>query len=147
MAKANSNYVKNRLKISLDYPFKWDTEKSHDSAQYDTVRNLTPRRMILRRTSEKYEYLGEILTKIENILIQWSVAQAGSNDEKKTGGRKSRWTVPLIRRTAVQVVCKRNRPLLSLTRVMCRKAQPCLGIFPISTRLVRTPFHKPRATC
>ena len=85
MAKANSNYVKNMLKISLDYPFKRDTEKSHDSAQYDTVRNLTPRRMILRRTSEKYEYLGEILTKIENILIQWSVAQAGSNDEKKLG--------------------------------------------------------------
>ena len=85
MAKANSNYVKNRLKISLDYPFKRDTEKPHDSAQDDTVRNLTPRRMILPRTSEKYEYLGEILTKIENILIQWSVAQAGSNDETNWG--------------------------------------------------------------
>ena len=28
------------------------------------------------------------------MLTHWSVAQAGSND-KKTGGRKSRWTVPL----------------------------------------------------
>ena len=32
--------------------------------------------------------------KNENILTHWSVAQAGSNDEKN-GGRKSRWTVPL----------------------------------------------------
>ena len=34
------------------------------------------------------------LTKIENILTRWSVAQAGLNDEK-TGSRKSRWSVPL----------------------------------------------------
>ena len=32
--------------------------------------------------------------KTENILTHWSVAQAGSNDEKN-GGQKSRWTVPL----------------------------------------------------
>ena len=38
--------------------------------------------------------LREILTKIENILTHWSVAQAGSNKEKY-GGRKSRWTVSL----------------------------------------------------
>ena len=40
-----------------------------------------PRSMILRRVSFfsilKYEYLGEN----ENILIHWSVAQTGSNDE------------------------------------------------------------------
>ena len=48
-------------------------------------------------------YWGEIFTKksinstkskIENILTHWSVAQAGSNDEK-TEGRKSCWTVSL----------------------------------------------------
>ena len=47
-----------------------------------------------RGDSEKLEELGEILTKIEIFLTTWSVAQAGSNDEKK-GGRKSRWTVPI----------------------------------------------------
>ena len=36
----------------------------------------------------------EILTKIENSLTHWSVAQTGSNDEK-TGSRKYCWTVPL----------------------------------------------------
>ena len=41
-----------------------------------------------------FEYLSENQTKNETILIHWSVAQAGLNDEK-TGGRKSRWTVPL----------------------------------------------------
>ena len=46
-----SNYEKNRSKISLDCPFKYDTENSNDSAQYDTVQNLTPRSMILRRAS------------------------------------------------------------------------------------------------
>ena len=42
-----------------------------------------------------FEYLRENETKFENILTHWSVAQAGSNDEKKTWGEKSRWTVPL----------------------------------------------------
>ena len=40
--------------------------------------------------------LSEILLKskiLVHILTHWSVAQTGSN-EKKTGGRKSRWTVP-----------------------------------------------------
>ena len=32
-------------------------------------------------------------TKLETILTRWSVAQAGSNDEKNWG-QKSRWTVP-----------------------------------------------------
>ena len=31
----------------------------------------------------KFEYLREISTKIENILTHWSVAQTGSNEEKK----------------------------------------------------------------
>ena len=39
---------KNRLKILLDFPFKYDTEKSNDSAQYHTAQNLTLRSMILR---------------------------------------------------------------------------------------------------
>ena len=35
-------------------------------------------------------------SRIVNILTHWSGAQVGSNyEEKKTGGRKSRWTVPL----------------------------------------------------
>ena len=50
--------------------------------------------MILRGTSKKFEYLGENETEFENILTHWSVAQAGSN-HKKTGGPKSRWTIPL----------------------------------------------------
>ena len=53
--------------------------------------------MILRGVSFltlKFEYLSEVLTKIENILTHWSVAKAGLDCEK-TGGRKSRWTVPL----------------------------------------------------
>ena len=62
-----------------------DTEKTHDSAQYNTARNLTPRRMIMRGTSEKLEYLSKNETKKENILTHWSVAQAGSNDEKNWG--------------------------------------------------------------
>ena len=56
--------------------------------------HMTQPSMILRVSSEKYEYLGENETKNSNIFTNWSVAQAGSND-KKTGGRKSRWTVPL----------------------------------------------------
>ena len=35
-----------------------------------------PRSIILRRDSEKYEYLSE------TILTRWSEAQAGQNDEK-----------------------------------------------------------------
>ena len=87
MAKADSNYEKNRSKILFDLPFKKDTAKSHDSAQYDT-----------ERSSEKFEYLGENETKNETLSTHWSVAQAGSNEEKNWGGgggRKSRWTVPL----------------------------------------------------
>ena len=57
-------------------------EKSLNSAQYDTVRNLTQRSNILRGTSKKIEYLGENKTEFKNILTHCSVAQAGSNDEK-----------------------------------------------------------------
>ena len=49
---------------------------------------LTPHSMILREVSFstlKYEYLGKIETKNKNILTYWSVAQAGSNDEKNLG--------------------------------------------------------------
>ena len=59
---------------------KKDTEKSHGSAQYDSVRNLTPRSIILGGTSEKLEYLGENETEKE--ITHWSEAQAGLNDEK-----------------------------------------------------------------
>ena len=38
-------------------------------------------------TLEKYEYLGEIETKNETILIHWSLVQAGSNDEKNWGSK------------------------------------------------------------
>ena len=53
--------------------------------------------MILRGVSFsilKFNNLIENNTKFENILTHWSVAQAGSSDEKNRG-RKSRWTVPL----------------------------------------------------
>ena len=63
--------------------FKKDTEKSHGSAQYDSVRNLTPRSIILGGTSEKLEYLGENETEKE--ITHWSEAQAGLNDEKNWG--------------------------------------------------------------
>ena len=71
---------KNMKKISLDCPFKKDTEKSLDSAQYDTAQNLTLRSMIMHGTSKQFEYFGENETKNETILTHWSVAQAGSND-------------------------------------------------------------------
>ena len=91
MAQAVSKYEekKNRTQISLYCPLKKDTEKSHYSAQYHTARNLTPRSMILRGTSEKLECLGENETKKENILTRWPVAQAGSNDEKSWGSKIS----------------------------------------------------------
>ena len=48
----------------------------YDSAQYDTAQSqFFP---IL-----KFEYLDENETKNETVLTHWSVAQAGSNDEKK----------------------------------------------------------------
>ena len=50
--------------------------------------------MMLRGTLEKYKYIGENKPKNENILIHWSVAQTGSNDEKNWA-RKRRLTVPL----------------------------------------------------
>ena len=66
-----------------------------DSAQCHTVGRLTLRRKKLHGDSEKFEYLTENQIKIENSLAHWSVTQAGLNDEK-TGGRKSRWSVPLM---------------------------------------------------
>ena len=50
VARADSNYEKNRSKISFDCPLKKDTEKSNESAQYHTAWNLTPRSIILRGT-------------------------------------------------------------------------------------------------
>ena len=38
--------------------------------------------MILRGDSEKYKYLSENETKFEAILTHWSLAQAGSSNEK-----------------------------------------------------------------
>ena len=73
MTKADSNYETNRKKILFDCPFKKDTEKSLDSAQYDTARNLTQRSMILCGASKKFECLGENKTKNEAILTHWSL--------------------------------------------------------------------------
>ena len=56
-----------------------------DFMQYDTARNCTPRSIILRRTLEKYEYLGKNKSKNETILTHRSVAQTGSNDEQNWG--------------------------------------------------------------
>ena len=46
------------------------------------AQNLTPRSIILRGDSEKFEYLSEDESKKEKNLTHWSVAQVGSNDEK-----------------------------------------------------------------
>ena len=43
VTKTDSNNEKNWSKIKLDCPLKKDTEKSLDSVQYDTARNLTQR--------------------------------------------------------------------------------------------------------
>ena len=50
-------------------------------------KKLTPHSRYRYHTadSEKYEYLGGNETQNENILTLWSVAQAGSNDDKKPG--------------------------------------------------------------
>ena len=61
----------------------------YDTVQYDTAQNLTPGSMILCGTSKKYEYLGENVTKFENILTHRSVAQAGSTDAKNRGSKIS----------------------------------------------------------
>ena len=47
---------------------------------------MTPRSMILRGDSKKFEYLGENETKNETILTYWLVAQAGSRLMKKKLG-------------------------------------------------------------
>ena len=52
----------------------WPEEKRGRIHQYDTWGDF-----------KKYEYHGENETKIEIVLTCWSVAQAGSNDEKKWG--------------------------------------------------------------
>ena len=38
--------------------------------------------------------------------MHWSVTQAGSNDEKKIGCQKSRWTVPLMK--SLLATCRKN---------------------------------------
>ena len=78
VTKAESNYEKNWSKSCLTVPLK-RIRKSH----------LTQRSKILRGTSKKFEYLGEYETEFENILTHWSVAQAGSNDEKNWGSKIS----------------------------------------------------------
>ena len=85
MAQAVSNYEEKKIVV---LSFKKDTEKSHGSVQYDSVRNLTPRSIILGGTSEKLEYLGE------NEI-------------------RSRWTVPLMGRGgSLQHTYTENTPLL-----------------------------------
>ena len=66
-------------------------------AQYDTagvsLRALSYCQQPFLKTFA-HSFKGKV-SQIENILTHWSVGQSGSNDEKKTEGRKSRWTVPL----------------------------------------------------
>ena len=54
-----------------------------DSAQYHTAGRLTLRSMILRGDLEKFKYLSENLSKIENSLTHWPEAQAGSNEGRE----------------------------------------------------------------
>ena len=84
-------------------------EKSLDSAQYNTARNLTPRSMIQRGTSKQFEYLGENKTKNETILTHWSVAQTGSNYEKNWGSKIS---LDCPFNVSVNVSCVSCLPLL-----------------------------------
>ena len=48
----------------------------------------------------KFEYLGQNETKYENMLTHWSVAQAGSNDEKMM------LTSYIVVRRVIQIVIK-----------------------------------------
>ena len=76
---------KNRLKILLDCPL-IRVRKSHMTPGSTKLQGAwTLRSIILRRALKKYEYLGEKEIKNETILTQWSLAQAGSNDEKNWG--------------------------------------------------------------
>ena len=70
----------------------------------------------------KFEQLSEILTKVENILTHWSVAQtcAVLNDEKN-GGRKSLWTVPLIVLFCVFTLAS---PCLAAVSALLRPVRP-----------------------
>ena len=43
--------MKKQVENLFDCPFKYDAEKSYDSAQYDIAQNLTPRSMMLRGAS------------------------------------------------------------------------------------------------
>ena len=54
----------------------------------------TPGRLTYRRIIPMKIDLPVYHIQIETILLQWSVTQLGSNEEK-TGGQKSRSTVPL----------------------------------------------------
>ena len=117
LTKEDSKYETNRNKILFDCPFKKVTEKSLDSAQYDTAQNFIPRSMILRGTSKKFEYLGENETKNETILTHWSVAQAGSNYEKNWVSKISldcpfkteAFTTVIIRNCAAYLESDRDR--------------------------------------
>ena len=67
------------------------------------------------------KYLGKIETEFENTLACLSGAQMGSNHEK-TGGRKSRDTLPLrglITWVQVFVECPFTQPLCHLNYVPC----------------------------
>ena len=72
--------------VSFSPRYLYFSVEKTDYPQYDTARSLTPRSIILCWDSEKYEYLSENETKFETILTHWSVAQAGSNDEKNLFG-------------------------------------------------------------
>ena len=81
VAKADSNYEKTVWKSRLTVPLK-RILKSH----------MIPRSMILRRAwLDESETKNE--TKNENILTQWLMDQAGSNNEKNWGSKIS-WDFP-----------------------------------------------------
>ena len=62
VAKADSNYEKNRQQISFDFPLKNDTEKSHDSTQNDTVRNFGKTRISRRKRNQKRKYFYPLVS-------------------------------------------------------------------------------------
>ena len=82
VTKADLNYETNRKNISFDCSFKKDTEKSLDSAQYDTVQNWLRAVWYCAELRKKLNISGKTTPKTKPLLTHWSVAQAGSNDEK-----------------------------------------------------------------
>ena len=68
-----------------------------DSEVWRTFHYLTPRCASHQGAFKKFEYIDKIKTEFDNTSACLSGAQMGLNNEKKTGGRKSRDTLALTK--------------------------------------------------